>query len=171
MPAQPARYLNDDRHERRHPHPRAWTKPPFVTVAVSVNGLAKDHNLRRKPATYKQIRKKHHRHQGQYPLDRRQPAHATARRPRPVRLLLERSPRGQQNLDRRLHSPTRRSQPRNLPPASRISLAGQNPRALPPLPQTPRPRRHGQSLPRPADPDCAQRGCSYVSRTPLDWRR
>lgn len=57
MPAQPARHLNDDRHERRHPHPRAWTKPPFVTVAVSVDGLAKDHNLRRKPATYEKILK------------------------------------------------------------------------------------------------------------------
>ena len=39
------------------PIPPAWTKLPFVTVAVSVDGLAKDHDVRRKPATYERILK------------------------------------------------------------------------------------------------------------------
>ena len=39
------------------PIPPAWTKLPFVTVAVSVDGLAKDHDIRRKPATYERILK------------------------------------------------------------------------------------------------------------------
>ena len=39
------------------PIPPAWTKLPFVTVAVSVDGLAKDHDIRRKLATYGRILK------------------------------------------------------------------------------------------------------------------
>jgi MoaA/NifB/PqqE/SkfB family radical SAM enzyme len=37
------------------PIPPAWTALPFVTVAVSIDGLAKDHDIRRKPATYERI--------------------------------------------------------------------------------------------------------------------
>lgn len=37
------------------PIPRGWTDLPRVTVAVSVDGLAPDHDLRRRPATYDRI--------------------------------------------------------------------------------------------------------------------
>jgi len=39
------------------PIPPEWTRMPFVTIAVSVDGLAKDHDVRRKPATYERILK------------------------------------------------------------------------------------------------------------------
>ena len=37
------------------PIPREWMELPRVTVAVSVDGLAPDHDLRRRPATYDRI--------------------------------------------------------------------------------------------------------------------
>jgi sulfatase maturation enzyme AslB (radical SAM superfamily) len=39
------------------PIPLEWMKLPHVTVAVSVDGLAPDHNIRRRPATYDRILK------------------------------------------------------------------------------------------------------------------
>src|ERR1700722_18899585 len=39
------------------PIPVEWTALPRVTVAVSVDGLPRDHDLRRKPATYSRILK------------------------------------------------------------------------------------------------------------------
>jgi MoaA/NifB/PqqE/SkfB family radical SAM enzyme len=39
------------------PIPAAWMKLPRVRVAVSVDGLAPDHDIRRKPATYERILK------------------------------------------------------------------------------------------------------------------
>jgi len=39
------------------PFPSAWTDLPKVTVAVSVDGNAEDHDVRRKPATYERILK------------------------------------------------------------------------------------------------------------------
>jgi organic radical activating enzyme len=39
------------------PIPHEWMKLPRVTVAVSVDGLAPDHNIRRRPATYDRILK------------------------------------------------------------------------------------------------------------------
>jgi sulfatase maturation enzyme AslB (radical SAM superfamily) len=37
------------------PIPKEWMALPYITVAVSVDGLAPDHNLRRRPATYDRI--------------------------------------------------------------------------------------------------------------------
>jgi sulfatase maturation enzyme AslB (radical SAM superfamily) len=37
------------------PIPPEWTRLPRVTVAVSVDGLARDHDVRRQPATYERI--------------------------------------------------------------------------------------------------------------------
>ena len=37
------------------PIPKEWMKLPHVTVAVSIDGLAPDHNIRRHPATYDRI--------------------------------------------------------------------------------------------------------------------
>ena len=37
------------------PIPREWMELPRITVAVSVDGLAPDHDLRRRPATYERI--------------------------------------------------------------------------------------------------------------------
>jgi MoaA/NifB/PqqE/SkfB family radical SAM enzyme len=39
------------------PFPAAWTDLPKITVAVSVDGNAEDHDVRRKPATYERILK------------------------------------------------------------------------------------------------------------------
>ena len=39
------------------PIPAAWTALPRVTVAVSIDGLAPEHDVRRKPATYERILK------------------------------------------------------------------------------------------------------------------
>jgi MoaA/NifB/PqqE/SkfB family radical SAM enzyme len=39
------------------PIPTAWMKIPRLRVAVSVDGLAEDHDIRRKPATYQRILK------------------------------------------------------------------------------------------------------------------
>lgn len=39
------------------PFPAAWTELPKVTVAISVDGNAEDHDVRRKPATYARILK------------------------------------------------------------------------------------------------------------------
>lgn len=39
------------------PIPRDWMKIPRLRVAVSVDGLAEDHDIRRKPATYQRILK------------------------------------------------------------------------------------------------------------------
>jgi len=39
------------------PIPKEWMELPLVTVAVSVDGLAPDHDLRRRPATYDRILK------------------------------------------------------------------------------------------------------------------
>ena len=39
------------------PIPRGWTALPRVTVAVSVDGLPEDHDVRRAPATYERILK------------------------------------------------------------------------------------------------------------------
>jgi hypothetical protein len=37
------------------PIPREWMELPRITVAVSIDGLAPDHNIRRRPATYDRI--------------------------------------------------------------------------------------------------------------------
>ena len=42
------------------PIPRAWTDLPHIRVAVSVDGLAEDHDVRRFPATYDRILKNIH---------------------------------------------------------------------------------------------------------------
>jgi hypothetical protein len=39
------------------PIPEEWTALPRITVAVSIDGLSKDHDVRRKPATYQRILK------------------------------------------------------------------------------------------------------------------
>jgi MoaA/NifB/PqqE/SkfB family radical SAM enzyme len=39
------------------PIPEEWTALPRITVAVSIDGLAKHHDVRRKPATYQRILK------------------------------------------------------------------------------------------------------------------
>jgi hypothetical protein len=39
------------------PIPKDWMKIPRLRVAVSVDGLAEDHDIRRKPATYQRILK------------------------------------------------------------------------------------------------------------------
>lgn len=39
------------------PIPKEWTALPRITVTVSIDGLAKDHDVRRKPATYERILK------------------------------------------------------------------------------------------------------------------
>ncbi len=39
------------------PIPKEWTDLPHVTIAVSIDGLAPDHDLRRHPATYDRILK------------------------------------------------------------------------------------------------------------------
>jgi len=39
------------------PFPAGWTNLPKITVAVSVDGNAEDHDVRRKPATYERILK------------------------------------------------------------------------------------------------------------------
>ena len=40
------------------PIPMEWIELPRVRVAVSIDGLREDHDLRRKPATYERILKK-----------------------------------------------------------------------------------------------------------------
>ena len=39
------------------PIPKEWMSLPYVTVAVSIDGLAPDHDIRRRPATYDRILK------------------------------------------------------------------------------------------------------------------
>jgi sulfatase maturation enzyme AslB (radical SAM superfamily) len=37
------------------PIPKEWTELPHITIAVSIDGLAPDHDVRRRPATYDRI--------------------------------------------------------------------------------------------------------------------
>ncbi len=169
-----------------------------ISSASSVDGLAKDHDLRRKPATYEKILR--------YIADARVNTHWTVvnqhmqqpgyleeyvsfwnARPEVNKLWMS------------VYTPQRREfSPEILPPRPPHQPRRPNPRPLPKLrvpdgmakaflapPSSPEDSifsrmsaNYTADFKTPVepcvfggDPDCAQCGCSHVSRTPLDWRR
>ena len=63
------------------PIPAGMDDIPRIRVAISVDGLPEHHDIRRKPATYESILRKHRRPRSQHSLDHHPPNAPASRLP------------------------------------------------------------------------------------------
>ena len=126
------------------PIPVDWNRLKHIRVAVSVDGLAPDHDVRRFPATYERILSNIRERRVDISWVITRPQTRASRISRRIPRVLERSAGGRSDLVEPVHAAGWRAQPRNVD-AGPPSMAGVSPaRAARPLPRAAHDRRHGR---------------------------